>query len=296
MPELTGAETIGIMTTICVFFTNLMHLQFMRQLLPSRLTGRTAMLTAIGLACLGIPKLIFGLLSLFTRVYIICLAVFYALILPVVLFRGKLWKRLVINFYFTALQVFSDTLSVGLFFYGEEPREYMEWELMQTALYMLTTVVIFALAGILSVYLGRKLYLGRFRFFYLLLFPFSMSLWILAYCCVYHPRGDVWILGVLLGILTQMAFLGMFGSLEKKVALEQEMQELRHALERERIHCQALDEQREELEKIRHDFNNHLAVISQLVNAGEREDARQMIRRLEKDLIRTEEEARSGSD
>ena len=279
MPELTGAETIGIMTTICVFFTNLMHLQFMRQLLPSRLTGRTAMLTAIGLACLGIPKLIFGLL-----------------ILPVVLFRGKLWKRLVINFYFTALQVFSDALSVGLFFYGEEPREYMEWELMQTALYMLTTVVIFALAGILSVYLGRKLYLGRFRFFYLLLFPFSMSLWILAYCCVYHPRGDVWILGVLLGILTQMAFLGMFGSLEKKVVLEQEMQELRHALERERIHCQALDEQREELEKIRHDFNNHLAVISQLVNAGEREDARQMIRRLEKDLIRTEEEARSGSD
>ena len=61
MPELTGAETIGIMTTICVFFTNLMHLQFMRQLLPSRLNWYRISLVSAGIAAVTMPRYLWGM-------------------------------------------------------------------------------------------------------------------------------------------------------------------------------------------------------------------------------------------
>ena len=78
-------------------------------------------------------------------------------------------------------------------------------------------------------------------------------------------------------------------SQEKKTALEEELRETRHAMELEQSHYHKLEQKREELAKIRHDFNNQLASISQLVRTGEEGVAEDMIQTLAKEIVETNE-------
>lgn len=86
-----------------------------------------------------------------------------------------------------------------------------------------------------------------------------------------------------------IALLHYVVSLENKAALEDELRSTRHAMELEQIHYKSVEERREELARIRHDFNNQLAAIGYLIRMEETADAEKMIRQLSADIEDTRE-------
>ena len=115
---------------------------------------------------------------------------------------------------------------------------------------------------------------------YLLCCVFLVSWIIMILCSVRGSKAWVWILGVVLGLSGEIILLRQIVIRKRKVELAEELQNMRHVLEGERIHCSAVEVRQKELEHIRHDFNNHLATIRQLLQQGERGVAEQMVREL----------------
>ena len=98
-----------------------------------------------------------------------------------------------------------------------------------------------------------------------------------------------WVVGVLLGLGAEIALLGYTISQEKKAALEEELGKVRHMMELEQAHYKGVEERQEEMARIRHDFNNQLATIGQLIRHGESSDAQHMIRLLADGISNTRE-------
>jgi len=102
-----------------------------------------------------------------------------------------------------------------------------------------------------------------------------------------------------INLLSVVAMLGMLvGNIvvlqilltnSKKKEMEDELREARHAMELEQAHYLEVEKRRGELSKIRHDFNNQLASIGQLIRAGEESSVQDMISSLSKEIVETKE-------
>lgn len=101
--------------------------------------------------------------------------------------------------------------------------------------------------------------------------------------------NSLWVLGVIAGLGAEIALLGYTISQEKKAALEEELGKVRHMMELEQAHYKGVEERQEEMARIRHDFNNQLATIGQLIRHGESSDAQHMIRLLADGISSTRE-------
>jgi len=282
-----------LLFSLPVFFVNLLHLYFMGQLLPSRLNWYRISLVSAGIAAVTMPRYLWGIFTGAARLYLLFLAVLVLLILPLFLFQGKLWKRLLLNFYFWGLQVLCDSLAYFTCL-EQDASQYLAWDIRWRLVYIAVGLSSFALMGMLSVFIMKRLYMKQFHLFYLLFLVFPLSLWLLLFCYIYQLSSQVWTFGIALSITAQAMLLRMLISLEKKAALEQELKDVRHTMELEQLHYQAVEKRREELARIRHDFNNHLAAIGRLVAEGEEQDAQQMIRRLAEDISSTRENPYCG--
>ena len=75
----------------------------------------------------------------------------------------------------------------------------------------------------------------------------------------------------------------------EKDEIESELQEVRRVSELEKRHYQEIERRREEMAKIRHDYNNVLSSAQYLLDAGRTEEAREMIGELAERIEGTEE-------
>lgn len=105
--------------------------------------------------------------------------------------------------------------------------------------------------------------------------------WIIMILCNARKTGAwMWILSVVLGMAAEIGLLRQVMLQKRKVELAEELQNVRHVLELERIHYNGVEVRQKELEHIRHDFNNYLATVRQLLQQGERGVAEQMVHEL----------------
>jgi sensor histidine kinase regulating citrate/malate metabolism len=96
------------------------------------------------------------------------------------------------------------------------------------------------------------------------------------------------VIGTVLAFVAVIILLVVLLEQDKKVLLQEQLRETRHAMELEQNYYRETEKRHEELIKIRHDFNNHLAAIAQLINAGEQTSAQDMITTLSKKIIETD--------
>ena len=160
---------------------------------------------------------------------------------------------------------------------------------MQLITYMIAGWSAYIVVCSFCVVLGRMISARKFQPFHVVFMVFPISQLILVYCGIFNILNIFWVLGVLLGLGAEIALLGYTIAQEKKAALEEELSKTRHTMELEHAHYKAVEERQEEMARIRHDFNNQLATIGQLIRQGESGDAKHMIGLLADGISRTRE-------
>jgi signal transduction histidine kinase len=98
-----------------------------------------------------------------------------------------------------------------------------------------------------------------------------------------------WLFGLVLGLAADILLLIYTISQEKKTAIEEELRETRHRIELEKSHYEAVEQRREELDKIRKAFSEKLETVAEFARSGENEEARESISALAEKINRTKE-------
>ena len=287
------------------FFTVMISYRFMCKLLPNRLNIYKLIAASLVYTLwynLRMPALFGTGYHLGMNIFINLWTFFVVLFL----FQGKLWRRVMVYFYFDIIKTMCEAISyVPVMLYRDNNGFRGEWSsvvssvesnAMLRLLYIFTFIPLFLVLGYLSLKIWRKLLLQRFQPFYLLFIVLPMGQ-MYALSLVIHPNmGDILfsiavslttdvetiyhvlaLYGIVLCLAVDLVLLGFVVSHEKKAALEQNLSEARRQMELEQTHYRELEQRHEELSKIRHDFNNQLASISRLARSGETGAAQELL-------------------
>lgn len=90
-------------------------------------------------------------------------------------------------------------------------------------------------------------------------------------------------------LVADIVYLYFMADLEKKAVLELEVNSLKYARQLEEQHFKQIEEKRYEVAKIRHDINNQLASIKNMVHSRHIEQAEELIGELENTVRNTQE-------
>lgn len=255
------------------------------QVLPCRVGNVRLFLAACILSLFVFVKRVFGL-QMLPGILVTLSALVVLGILVIRCFGGSLWKRILVSLFFLVLSGFADALF--LFMVGFDT-DLNKWSFQEAVFYFALSLPVLTIIYSVAVMAFRMVMMQKFQPFYLLYLAFPFSHFLLLYYNMIWMNRAVWVAGAVIGLASDMVLLVYTASQERKTALENELKESRHIMELERAHYQAVEARREELSRIRHDFNNQLAVIGHLIHKGEEEDARQIISRLAADINHTRE-------
>lgn len=294
------------------FFSFMIGYYFMHKLLPNRLNIFS--LSALSLVYvlwyhLRVPDLLGTRYHLWMTIFVNALTFF----ILIFLFHGKLWRKLIIWWYFDVIKTMCEAVSyVPILLYYADSDFRSEWaEIVSSVesstllklIYVSVFLSFFLLLGFLSLKVWRRVLLQRFQPFYLLFLALPLGQRF-ALSNVIHPNmgnplfsifisfaSDVTelyyglsLLGVFICIVVDAAILYYAVSLYKKAAIETELHETKRVMELEQVRYMELEQRSEELAKIRHDFNNQLASVTQLVRTGDKASAQELIDALSKEI------------
>lgn len=217
-------------------------------------------------------------------------------------FKDKLWKRIFCFCILLAAGFLGELFSVTMmgYFFGLEYQQTFanrEMFILQTACLMFDFVLFSTLTFIWNnVFKHQKLPRHTWVF---VLFPASQMivLWNWTNQEVFFSRdiGVLASLGFIMGFVADMVLLYIFLTQGEKDALAKRLQEMEHLQRVEQLHYQSVETRREELAKIRHDFNNQLSTALYLTEQGEKEQAKFMLEQLKENLAKTKETAWCGN-
>lgn len=278
---------------------------FMYKLLPSRFNRYTLVAVAF------IYSLWYNLrkTELYGTSYHLWMNVFinvftFAILLFV--FQGRFWKKIIIYKYFEIIRFMCETMAfVPLFLYYDYLGYRSKWpELMNviksdeilSLIYMIANVALFLIIGFLSSCIWCRLSMQRFHPFYLLFIALPTGQ-MYSLSNVLHPgMGDLYfgiacmfvadvelsyrilaVFGAATSLISSIALFFCILSYDKRVSVEKQLQESRRMMELAQARYEDIECQSEKLSKIRHDFNNQLASITQLIRFGEEGPARELL-------------------
>lgn len=233
------------------------------------------------------------------------------------LFKGRFWRRVIVYWYFDIIKAICEAIALVPFLLYHAHRGFRgEWagivssvelSAMPNLFYTLVFLSLFLLFGFLSLKIWHKLLLHKFQPFYLLfiLLPLGQMY---SLALVIHPNmgnplfgialnfaSDVDTLyyifslfGISLSLVADVAILYYLFSYSKRAVIEAELRETKRIMELEQSQYRELEQSREELEKIRHDFSNQLASITRLIRSGEDGPARELLDSLGKEINKAE--------
>ena len=212
-------------------------------------------------------------------------------------YTDKWWKRWTVIILHQVLLVLADLLvTIGIFFLSGGKRILVEYSRSETVV-----------ASAAVTLLGCLFFLGAYEIwrrvvkkergmkypvlFIVVLIPEVMTLCVF-YLYIYRPgEGRSFQQHILtMAIIFTTSALGvvLFHQSEKD-AMKVEMQEIRHLSELEQAHYQEIEKRREEMAKIRHDYNNQLASVRFLLRSGKIEESDQMLAALSERIESTRE-------
>lgn len=99
------------------------------------------------------------------------------------------------------------------------------------------------------------------------------------------------IIGTVFMIIGNFVIIQILFTNSKKKELEDNLNEIQHIRELEHMHYTAIEERRQEMAKIRHDFNNQLLAAHQLISSDKWQHAELILDELEASISKTSEYA-----
>lgn len=264
---------------------------FLAQLLPSRMNAGQTIAVAVFVT---VPLMIRMYMEIGSLPYVLITWLGYLLGFGCLfLYRGKLWRKLLLLFYFIVVKMLSETLVINIFslaLHKDFSVLFLENRMSMTMITILTlTLILFIILGSFTVLVWRMVSIRIFQPFFLLFFILPTGQLITVFSFESNSFSALWVLGLLITLIADLMLLVYTISQVKKTDLEEELRETRHAMELEQSYYHSVELRREELAKIRHDINNHLAAISQLIRSGREGSAQDMIAALSEEIIGTKE-------
>lgn len=225
-------------------------------------------------------------------------AAFFALLLyAFAAFRDRPWKKLLLILLFIACTEISEFPMTFFVDSMHIPFDESFNSLQMTMLVAADTLLVFILTSLLLMFWNRLIAHRTVlhRTFIYLIFPISQFVLLLAFDDFYPQASSLNHLlasiGALLGLLADFILLYVLLEQEHKEALERKLQELETLRRVEEVHYQAIEARREQLAKIRHDFNNQLTAAYTLISRSDREIAGNLLDELKSDIAKTKEYA-----
>jgi len=160
---------------------------------------------------------------------------------------------------------------------------------MSAVVLLLNIVLILISVTAVGIILWRVVSTRRVPIFICLFLILPAGQLFMLYSFSFDEWSVYWLLGLIFGFAANVLLLIYTISQEKKIAAEEELRETRHRIELEKSHYEAVDERREELDKIRKDFNKKLETVAGFARSGEDEKARESISALTEKINRTKE-------
>lgn len=281
-----------VLRCIPAFVAYLVLLIFMRMNLPSRLKRWwQVVLVALAVSLFNVPKAVWGDYSVQANLFRALSVPLALAVLPLLCFKGPVWKRLLVNLLLFAGQVVGEMLALSMLWTTEllSGGEVILRTLADSVSYTVVGTAGSALVDSGVTIFARSLKASRFSGIYVPVTLIILSLGMSYYAYISHAGVLFWLASIALGGCSVVFLLYYVVSLEEKTALETELRDTQHRMALEQSHYRAVEARREELAKIRHDFNNQLAAIRLLMQAGEQKDAQSMLDRLSADLDATRE-------
>lgn len=252
---------------------------FLAQILPRKVGYGKILLFLLPELLVQVLKMQFGSTALGVQVFNLAFAIYGIIILPFMCFEGPRWKRILLSTFFYMILFLVDVLVYMVFYpvlgvFGEDLNA------QQTLIYAGASWAIYSLLCVLIIWIFRMLRFRHFQPFYLLYLVFPVSQSIMLYSSIYGHQKYIWLLGIVLSLGAQIALLIYTIAQEDKSALEGRLREARHVMALEHTHYREVEQRQEALARIRHDFNNQLAAVGQLIRNGNREEAVQLVQSL----------------
>lgn len=284
-----------VLRCLPAFFAYLVLLIFMGMILPARLKHRWQYVLVAFVICLfNAPKVIWGDYSVMANIFRILSVPVALAALPLLCFEGPVWKRLLVNLLLFAGQAVGDMLALSTLWTEElvnGSTTVVFRGLADSVAYAVVGTVGSALVDSGITIFARSLKAKRFSGIYVPAALIVLSLGMSYYAYISSSGVLFWLVCIALGGSSIVFLLYYVVALEKKAALEQELQSVRSRMELEQAHYRAVEARREELAKIRHDFNNQLTTIGLMLRSGDEADVQRMIAQLRADIAATQENA-----
>lgn len=216
-------------------------------------------------------------------------------------FRDKLWKKILLFILFNVISYIGSIFGALFMGYaGESFDASFNSSIMLATVAVNTAVVIILLVLLLVAwnrFVSHKTAARHIVIFFI--FPLSQMTMLYAFndtTCIAPSSGSIFICaGIILGFIADFILLYVLMEQDRKEALEKQLQELETLHRVENVHYQDIEARREEMAKIRHDFNNQLITAYHLTEQAEPERARALLDALRANLIGIKEYVYCGN-
>jgi len=199
------------------------------------------------------------------------------LIVPIFIYTGSLWKRYAVFIYFNLLAAMSDAIAWRSIVAIYSEFEVVTTEIMPLLLYSGIGMSAFIIFGSISILIWKMIAIQKFQLYFLMFFILPISQLMVFYGTAYDYTEIFLLIGLLMGLSANLVLLIYVVSLEKKAALQTELTELQHIRELEQLHYAGVEQLRQELIKIRHDFNNQLTTAYKLISTDKKDHAQKLL-------------------
>ena len=209
--------------------------------------------------------------------------------------KDKSMKIILFTVLIFGIMLFSDIFSVLTYYliFGED---ILAFELTGSQSILTAFIPSFSIFLSLAVFLfWWKRYIGSIHsdipnarsFLFILCGLLGSALFLSHHTFSFDEIHPIWGVSIMILIISYFAILQILFTNSKKKEAEDNLRELQHIRELEKVHYTAIEARRQELVKVRHDFSNQLATVYQLVAASEEEVAEKLLGELKQSIDST---------
>lgn len=216
-------------------------------------------------------------------------------------FKDRLWKKILLFVLFITITYISEILCKFLVGYIGTTFDPSFHSPEMVAMVSANTAILLIFSALLLIVWNRIIeqrFVPR-RIIIFFIFPVSQLITLYALNDNLPVEGSPGSLlggiGILMGFLADFILLYVLMEQGKKEALAKQLHELETLRQIENIHYQSIEARRDEMAKLRHDFNNQLVTAYHLAEQGETEQFRALLDAIRADVAGTGEYVYCGN-
>ena len=222
------------------------------------------------------------------------------LIYLIAAFKSKWWKKLLAFFIMMVVSMVAESIVVPLF---ESRGIVLSTDFTTYEMFVIQTVECIVSLGLLLIAvfiwnrIEKKRHIPKMVWMFLLI-PASQTivLWnVVEYYMIDSTNVISTIVGGILSFAADIVMFYAIVSQGEKEALTEKLRETEALRRTEELHYNTIQSRREALAKIRHDYNNQIATVLQLIKAGEAGQAETILQKLGSNISETKEQQFSSN-